>query len=131
MGKRKDYFTRQKANAGIKVAIPDPVTGEASGEYVLVAGTDSDQVRALFTELARERAASEDKQDVQDENLRMCVAAVIGWSFTDALTPENVRETLVEIPALYDAIRAAIVDRDRFFGKMSGSSATSPDATSS
>jgi hypothetical protein len=128
MGKRKDYFTRQKANTGIKVAIPDPVTGEASDDYVLVAGTDSDRVRALFTELARERA--EGKQDTQDnDNLRMCVAAVIGWSFDEALTPESAKETLVEIPALYDAIRAALVDRDRFFGKMSGSSAISPDAT--
>ena len=138
----EEFFTRQKANEGVKLPLflPD---GTATEHYLVVRGIDSDHWRQADAEskrmLARAFKTDEDLKKLDDKAMahlidesRMMVltALIAGWSFDDECSPENVRKLLTEAPQIADEIDKFAARRTRFFGIGRVSSTTSPAQSS-
>lgn len=142
MTQMQDFFTRQKANDGVRfpLALPD---GTATEHWLLVAGLDSDRYRALKAEQdrallmqMREAGADDSKKEAvraaaDDAYLDRISILVTGWSFEQSCTPENVREFLQNAPHIRDAIDAVVSDRSLFYKLASKSSTPTPPQSSS
>lgn len=133
-----DFFTRQRANAGIELPLDLP-DGTPSGHTIRIRGVDSDQFRAAKADSSRRlmelvlqrEKTSPDAVDFVGEQLRMIAALVIGWSFAEPCTPENVLKLLQEAPHLADEIDRIASKRSLFFANGSPNSTPSPKQNSS
>lgn len=143
------FFTRQKANAGFKMFLPDPVSGENTDAWLQVLGGDSDVARkgeiATQRELSRMYAdafaetddkvkAREIVQKAKSESaaadmIKDAASLVVGWSFDD-FSPENVIAFLTEAPQIADMVILKSKDRANFFGEAASSSSPTPKPTS-
>lgn len=126
-----DFYTRERANEGIKLplALPD---GTETEHYLVIRGIDSDAFRTAEAEAKRKAmqlAALEDDttRAVAMENERNVLVAslVSGWSFESECTLESVREFLREAPQISDQIDQIATKRSLFFNGKSKSSASS------
>lgn len=143
------FFARSKHNAGRKVAILDPETGKDSGQWLLVAGNESDAYRAADHAIRNRmvefmgkaldgvhpdkrdeaaKAASADWNGRSDAHTReLCAACVIDTSMGKP-DDEELRELFAETPSLMDRVRDAIYDSASFFRGGSTSSVDSPSS---
>lgn len=146
---KERFLTRQKANAGIKLPLYDPQTGEKTEHWLMVIGRDSDAARQADLESRREmrkrladvnpkdkRAVeavqSEIEQEAPARVLEQIAALVIDWSWSDEepCTRENVIAFLKDAPQVADAIDSITSDRVSFFGLAAKNSLPSPSPTS-
>lgn len=136
MGMEK-FFTRKTSNEGIKVPLYYPGTNEPSGEWLMVAGMESDAFRQAEHQAKRKtfEIASMQEPDRTEAHLelrRFVVASLVrGWSFEKECTPENVVEFLREAPQIEEAVNTIASKRHLFFVKESSSSVNMPDSSSS
>lgn len=143
------FFTRQKANAGFKMFLPDPVSGKNTDAWLQVVGSDSDVARKMDIEVQRELskmyadafAETDDKAKARDivqkakaasaadDVIKEAAALVVGWCFDD-FSPENVIAFLTEAPHIADLVLLKSKDRANFFGGVASSSSPTPKPTS-
>lgn len=126
----KEFYTRQKANEGVKLPLFHP-DGTPSEHWFLVRGIDSDQFRRAeasakrkAVELAQIEDADERAEQVRETELKCIAALVASWSFEEECTTENVVNFLREAPQIADAVNRYAARRADFFGKKSSNSAT-------
>lgn len=141
---KESFFTRDKANAGIKLPLFTP-DGEASEEWIQVRGVDSDAYRAAETEGFRRlrdaasavlEAKTEDErktiaQKAEVETLRARAASLVcGWSFDEPCTTEAVEEVLRQAPQIQDQIMEVARNRNAFFSSTASDSMPTSDTSS-
>jgi hypothetical protein len=131
----REFFTRSAANEGIQVPLwlPD---GSASAHWIRIRGVDSDAFRAAEArwnrELSRIAALGADEQAAEMERARLdlLTALVVGWSFEQEASEENIREFLIEAPQIADAINKTAGQRALFLSSSSANSSNTPPALS-
>ena len=122
-----EFFTLEKANAGIKIPLFKP-DGTRSDHWVRIRGVDSDEFRFAEAESRRDAlriAGIEDKREraeaVAASKRELIGSLVIAWSFEKECTPGNVREFLKKAPQLADAIDRQASNRALFYSSESSS----------
>ena len=122
------FFTRERANDGIELPLYLP-TGEKSEHWLRIRGIDSDVFREAEAEHKREAmriAMLDDPKErakaIADAKLSLLAALVIGWSFDQPCTPDEVKILFRQAPQLADAVDQAASRRAIFFAKRSSSS---------
>lgn len=136
MASIKQFFVREKANAGTVVRFGFPVEG-----WLRVRGVDSDAFRMAEVEerrqllkLAEIKDADERKQAINENSreweLRMMASVVCEWGFDEPCTPANVIELLREAPYVLDKVKEVVENRARFFVSESATSSDSPSTSS-
>lgn len=118
-----DFFTRQKANEGIKLPLSLP-DGTETEHFLVVRGVDSDVFREAETEAKRSAmqvAAMEDEAErkgaMADGKLTLVASLVMDWSFDQECTVDNIKAFLHEAPQIADQIDQVAARRTLFFGK--------------
>jgi hypothetical protein len=149
MGAKERFLTRQKANAGVRLPLYDPKTGEQTDHWLLILGRDSDASRNADLESRREmrkrladvnpkdkRAVEEVQKEIDQEAparvVEQIATLVADWSWRDEepCTRENVIAFLKDAPQVADAIDSFTSDRVSFFGAAAKTSSPSPKQTS-
>lgn len=134
--KIEDFFTREKANEGIKLPLFLPGTNEDSGQWLQVRGVDSDEFRAATVLTQRNlREAFADGKVPSDEfhihQKRLLVASLIaGWSFEQEFTVDNLMNFLVNAPQIEEAVNQIATRRNLFFKNGSTVSTDTPAPSS-
>ncbi len=122
----EQFFTRDKANEGVKVNLMTP-DGQMTDEYILIRSQWADEFQRVKAEIYRDdiKAASEKREiDPAERHSRLTAALVAGWSFDKECTPESALELMREAPQLRDMIDRYASNDARFFGKPSSDSTT-------
>lgn len=116
-----EFFTRQKANEGIKLTLTLP-NGEDTDHFLMIRGVDSDVFREAEAEAKRNAmqiAALEDKEQrkvaMADEKLVLVAALIMDWSFDEECSLENVKHFLKEAPHIADQVDQIAARRTLFF----------------
>ncbi|MBG89599.1 MAG: hypothetical protein CMO80_22250 [Verrucomicrobiales bacterium] len=117
----QEFFTRQLANEGKELPLYLP-SGEKSEHKIRVLGVDSDKFKSKEAEskkIAAELAALDDNEErrvaIEDLQLKLIATLVIGWTFDQECTEENVVNFLREAPQIADAINRFAGNRKAFF----------------
>lgn len=144
MSKRKlsDYFTREKANEGLRLPLRTP-EGVDEGDWVHIQGIDSDAFREARVEQSRrlmaiaqigeeaktpeerERCAAIRKDAARDNDLRVTASLITAWSFEEPPTEEAKMTLLREAPYIQQQIDGVAFNRSSFFGRKSSSLSSS------
>ncbi len=130
------FFTRDRANDGIELPLYLP-NGEKSEHWLRIRGIDSDVFREAEAEHRREAmrtAMLDDPKErakaIADAKLSLLVALVVGWSFDQPCTPEEIKILFRQAPQLADAVDQAASRRALFFAQRSSSSEKPPKQSS-
>lgn len=134
------FFTRQKANEGIKVSLYLP-SGQKTDQWIEIYGVDSDVFRSAEVEAKREamRVAmtTEEgdkervgKEKVEEIKVRLIAVLVKAWSFPQPCTVENVIAFLKEAPHISDTIDQLSSKRALFFAGVSKPLVDTPNTSS-
>lgn len=125
-----DFFTRERANHGVRVMLPGP-DRQPTDQWLHILHTDSDAYRAgvsltmqKIAELAAERDEAKRKAKQADLEFEAIAALVSDWSFDAPFSREGVIELLREAPYIKDLIDRKAADNALFFGKGSASSSS-------
>jgi len=141
---KNEFFTRQKANQGVKLFLPDARTGQLTDEWIRVLGKESDAYRAEDHEShnrIHERLVAVGTKDktaldaaaksiIREETFVMLASLITEWSFGE-LTREEAVEFLREAPQIADMIDNFTSNRSLFFDSVASSSSTTPTPNSS
>lgn len=131
MADKSKYFTRKRSNEGVKMPILSPA-GKDEGEWFRVLGTESTVFKAAIVEKDRrlveiaQLTADQQEEAKAEMWTRLTAALVVGWSFDNPCTPEEVIELLNEDRDLATQVNTFVTDRGRFFGEESNSSVSTP-----
>ena len=120
------FFTRDKANEGIKVPLRTP-EGEATDHYLVVRSQWSDSFQKAKAEAYRADLAAiagKGEAKAEDRTVVLTAALVADWAFDEECTPENVQNLLRNAPQLRDMIDRYASNDARFFTKPSSDSTT-------
>jgi hypothetical protein len=145
----KDYYTRDRANEGATLHLETP-EGENKGDWIKVAGIDSDHFRRAKadhnrrmvaiagmgseakSEKEKAEAASAKRAAIEASCISLTAALILDWSFKDEEpTLAAVENLLTKAPQLVSAIDEFAGNRHRFFASASMSSSHMPEQTSS
>ena len=125
MSSMESFYTREKANKGIKVPLSLP-NGEDSGQFFIVRGIDSDEFRKADAKalriamvIAEVKDAEEKEQIAKDMQMDILVSLIADWSLDEECNEENIRKLLTEAPQLADAVDRLAAKRSLFFVKES------------
>lgn len=138
MSGMEDFYTRDKANEGIKVPLYLP-DGKESEHSIKIRGVDSDIFRAADTE-ARRAALQIARSGLSDEekNLaykkvenKLIASLVISWTFDKECTLDNVVEFLENAPQIKDGIDLKAGNRKAFLEAWSSDSLSTQEGSSS
>lgn len=117
----EDFYTREKANAGIKMPLFAP-NGVKTDHWLMLRGVDSDAFRAAKTESDRESpeiAAIKDKAErdaaIRANQRRLMSSLVVSWSFPHECTRDAVEKLFLEAPQIMDAVDKVVSNRAIFF----------------
>lgn len=128
----EQFFTRQNANRGTRLALADPTTGKETEHFLHVLGTNSDafaaanaQVRKdmlVAAEKAQEAESQGDKAAIihqarEDGNLKVMASLISDWSFDMPCTEENKMHFLKEAPQIVSTLNVFCARASNFFGK--------------
>ena len=115
------FRTRDKANAGMRINLPHPVTGEDTEHWVKVLSIDSDAYQKANTIAMRKATSiqlmdsdSERADAINDNSLDIIASLVVEWSFDAECTFKNVRQFLVDAPQIRSIINTKAADRAAF-----------------
>lgn len=137
----EEFFTREKANEGIRVPLYRP-DGAETDHWLIVRGVDSDEFRLAESmtrrKTIREMAEMDSEKDrekaIMGAQTDSAAALIKAWSFDSPCTYESAREFLVNAPQIAGIIMDAITKRSFFFGKwqsgLEGSQNINSDSTS-
>lgn len=119
--------SKSTAEAGFKVRIIDPVTGEKTGILIGVLGADSEQYQAETREIrkrlldalqlaGRHELTAEEERQVDVETLAKVTTS---WNVTLKgapldLTPKNICMVYIEWPCVREQVRQGIHNRANF-----------------
>ncbi|QIQ65284.1 hypothetical protein 19_00019 [Pseudomonas phage Epa19] len=130
------FFTRSIANEGIELPLYAP-TGEKTEHWLRVRGIDSDEFRTAEANSKRDAFQIASVEDLAErtrliaESQRKLVASlVVGWSFEQECTLENVMAFFREAPQIQEAVDRTASRRALFFAGRSSSSPLSPSTSS-
>lgn len=131
------FFTRENANEGIKLPLRLPV-GTQTEHWLRIRGVDADEFRRAearskrkMLEIAAEKDLDKRDAEVEDTRLAMLAALVIGWSFDNPLTEDEIKRLFREAPQIAEQVDRAAYDRARFFGNSSKGFSPTPEKSSS
>jgi hypothetical protein len=141
--KPQDFYTRKRANEGIRVYLRDG-DGNNTDAWLLVRGVDSDAYRAAndtvqstMVRLASAVRAKSDaplleatKEETDAAIMASRVALVADWNLEGECTPAAVEELFREAPYISDQVHVAAHNRDRFLGSCSTTSTAGPNTDS-
>ena len=118
----KDFVTRPKSNAGVTLPIP-----EFDGETITILGGDSDVFRIeqdkILSDLRddnlgdKKPTAEEIYQKEEENRIRQVAVLVVGWSFDEECTRENVEEFLTDAPHVRKFVDLEAGRMSHFLGK--------------
>lgn len=135
MSDMQQFFTRQKANAGIKLPLYRP-DGSATEHYLVVRGVDSDQFIAAQDEAMRRIRditliddAREKAEALRDNSIIMLSSLIAEWSMSDDCNPENKAKLLREAPQIMSAINEVAARREVFYQNSLASSTSMQDGS--
>jgi len=99
--------------------LPD---GTESEHYLQIIGVKSPIMRKKKSDLIRNAAKSikegEWNDDVAAElNTQLIASAIVGWSFDEECSYENVYQFLVDAPEIFDAVDVFCADDTNYFSK--------------
>lgn len=120
---KKALFSRSAANTAQKLELTFP-NGEACGQHFLVVNQDSDVFakgrKAYREKMVAQMGARKELpfEDIERLEVELLATAVVGWSLTDACTPEAVLEILTEAPHIREDLHSLVYNRQRFFSKV-------------
>lgn len=120
----KNFFTLPKANAGVILDLPGP-DGNPTGITLTVLGTDGDVFRRARVVRSRANvdiiALPEEEQPAAatEADIALLSELIIGWTFEEEFTPENVRELLRQAPGIRALVDTTAGERTLFFGPQS------------
>ena len=127
MSEMANFYTRSKANTGIKVDLSLP-SGEATNHFITIRGIDSDQFRDADTKVRRSALTIIEIEDddikeemIKESHLDILASLVIDWSFDDDCTIENIKKLFTEAPQIADTVDRSAAKRSLFFDKGSNS----------
>lgn len=132
MASFRDYETRTAINAGVKMPLIDPFTGEDRGDWLRLRYSMADDYIA-----ARERASQAKllgngaDTGTVEENAALFTPLIAEWSFDEPCTPENVFAFLCEAPHLHAPILNEVALSGKLLTKPSASSLNGRDENSS
>lgn len=130
MSGKKDFFTRDKANEGVKLPLKTP-DGKATDHWLQVRSIYSDEFKRKERSLRQDnpaigaaaKAIKDDKEREkflaekwEESELALIATLVAGWSFDEPCTPEAVVEFLREAPQIARAVNDVSTSRALFFG---------------
>lgn len=131
----EEFFTREKASLGIQLPLYTP-SGAKTKHWLRIRGIDSDEFRAAEADARRDAmrvAAIENLEErrlaIQDAQRSLIATLVIGWSFPEECSHDNVMKFFREAPQIQDAVDKAASRRALFFA--SGSSDSPPSQNTS
>jgi hypothetical protein len=116
-GDMEQFYTREKANEGIKLPLTC-VNGEATDHYLVIRGRDSDLFRDAESEAKRAliNSGGEDVNSIAKEGVKTVIASLVsGWSFDKECNLNNVKQFLESAPQISDEIDRVAGDRALFF----------------
>ena len=127
MGNASDFFTRDKANEGVKIPLISPRTGQA--EWVKILGIDSDIFRQAKIDKFRrlvEIASIEDKtereQAEKNADLELLTVLVLDWSLDIPCEHDEIMDVLKNAPMIADIVDTKAGARSLFLEKKSKNS---------
>ena len=119
----KDFATKPKSNAGVKLTIPD-----TDGQWVKVLGIDSDVFREASINIIRSTKDNHDDGELteiqidkraEENRIKLLTVCVVDWSFSEKCTDENIRLMIEDAPLIASFIDNEVGDRANFLGKLS------------
>lgn len=129
MAKANIFSTKNSANAGVDIDVPNPVTGEPTGFIITIFGKDSDRYRKVEAE-QRERAVRAanttgtfrmSTEVVESNATELITACVKGWSgLTDEggadipFSAEALKDLMKDSPYVREILDRNIGDRSLF-----------------
>ena len=119
MASFKDFNVTQLAKDNTKkIAVIMP-TGEDTGHFVEICSTLHPKFRQAQTEMQRSRREAILNGKVVEEltTEEIVASCVIGWSFDEEVTVENVVEFLKNMPNIADEINIEASNQQNFFPK--------------
>lgn len=126
-----DFATRDvvaKAEEGAELEVLDPVTGEAVGVYIMLAGADSAVHRKAVTNVSKRRlngqkgfrAKGFDPEKMEAENIEVLAACTLSWKgvLVDGApltcSRDNAIKMYTRFPWLREQVEAFISDRSEY-----------------
>lgn len=122
----EQFFTRDKANEGVKVPLSLP-DGTPTEHYLVLRSQWSDAFQQARQDSYRAdlEALKDGKEiDATERHIAICASLIAGWSFEQELTEANVKKLLREAPQLREMVDRFSSQDARFFGKPSTDSAS-------
>lgn len=133
----EQFFTREKANEGIKLPLFDPKTDDPTEHYLIVHSVDSDAFQEADQYAKRDlmRVASieseeERKQELEKSTLLVIASLIKSWSFDIPCNNESKIKLLTEAPQIRKEIDRVAVNRKAFFTERLENSTGSQKTTS-
>lgn len=128
------FFTREAGDAGFKMDLYDPATGEDTKHWITIVSVDSAAFELADT-IARRRTGeiqalkteAEKALLVNDITRELIASLVTGWSFSMPPTKENVVAFLLKAPHIANAINTLSGKRSLFMRSNSPNSSDTPD----
>lgn len=118
------FFTRDRANEGIKVPLRTP-EGDQTDYYLIIRSQWSDSFQQAKAKSYRDDlAALTGKETVcaEDRHAILTASLVAGWNLEEEFTDDNVIKLLKNAPQLRDMIDRYASSDARFFTKPSSDS---------
>ena len=119
----QEFFTRERANNGIRVPLHFP-DGSLSEHWLQIGGVDSDAFRAAelkakryAIDIAQIESEGEKAAAIRKTELECVASLILGWSFEEPLTIENVVKFLTEAPQIADMVNRLAAKRSEFYSK--------------
>jgi hypothetical protein len=132
----RKHFTREAANAGVRVNIPD------SDDWIHVLGQDSDAFRKAQAEMRKsilgyvQENGEKSRHTLEFMSLvdkltdDLKASLVADWSFEETCTVENVKELFLNAPAIAELVDVTAGKREKFVQPSPQPSGTSPSSSS-
>lgn len=123
-----DFFTREKANSGIKLPLTLP-TGEKTEHYLQIRGVDSDEFRAAeaahirqAVDFAQIEDVMERARKIDEAKTELIASLVVSWSFPMECNLENVVQFFNDAPQIMESVNKIAGKRKLFFALESAAS---------
>lgn len=119
MSDLEQFFTREKANEGIKLPLSLP-DGSPSGHWLMIRHIDCDEFRKKDFEMKRRLVYDSKKTSFDgvtaEQQAELLSVLIASWSFSDVeCNDENKIQLLIEAPQIADEINRVSVINSLFF----------------
>lgn len=125
--KLSKFNTLTKSNEGIEIELVDIATGEGSGAFIKVLGTDSKKFKDTNADRARQalerirNKVEQTKQEQEDEAAFLLASCTVGWRGLEGDEGEEfpfseaaALDLYKQYPLIREQVDRAIADRSRF-----------------